>query len=283
LTEKTDTFFIISNYKTDPRYLLEYCQDYLICDQSESPELRQTLSSYRFVETPHTGHNITDYFSFFADHYDNLPEFMALIKGNIIGRHLSREFFERVYRNKFFTFLYEDRDIREKVNREVFFLSQENQFLEINNSWYVPHHPHRFFSSFNDLLRFVYRDPLIPEYCCFAPGACYIVSKHQVRKNSRPFYRNLNKIMSYTLVPRFPSEAHQVERMLNIIFSSNYLVNDHMNDEFLFDAALEKQVEQERQQAKEEAGRSSPGALQGGLGRRVLKSVARRVRNLFRW
>ena len=96
---------------------------------------------------------------------------MALLKGNIIGRHVSKEYFDRVYDNHFYTFLYEDRGIRSRVDRDVFFLAQENEYLERNNSWYVStNHPLRFFSTYNDLLSFIYFDPVLPEYCCFGPA-----------------------------------------------------------------------------------------------------------------
>jgi hypothetical protein len=87
-------------------------------------------------------------------------------------------------------------------------------------------------------LKFIYKDPLLPEYCCYSPGACYIVSKHQVLKNTKEFYLNLNKIISYTLDPKFPSEAHQIERMMHIIFSSSYVTYGYMNDLTLFDNEL---------------------------------------------
>ena len=165
--KKTDNFFIISNYKHDPRYLLEYCKDYLICNQSDDSEIRNILKGTNYIETQHTGHNITDYFNFFIENYNSLPEYMALLKGNIIDRHVSKEFFNKVYDNKFYTFLYNDRNSWSKIKKDVFFLSMENQYLEYNNDWYVPYHPHKYFGSFNSLLKFIYKDPLIPEYCCF--------------------------------------------------------------------------------------------------------------------
>ena len=29
---KTDNFFVISNYNTDPSYLIDYCNDYIVYD-----------------------------------------------------------------------------------------------------------------------------------------------------------------------------------------------------------------------------------------------------------
>ena len=116
----------------------------------------------------------------------------------------------------------------------------ENVYVEKNNSWYVdsPNHPKKYFNDVDDLLRFIYKDPMIPQYCMFSPGACFIVRREQILKHSREFYRNLNKIMNYAMDPSFPSEAHQIERILPIIFTSLCEVNDWMNDEAAFEAKL---------------------------------------------
>ena len=45
--------------------------------------------------------------------------------------------------------------------------------------------------------------------------------------------------MSYGLEPNFPSEAHQIERMMPVIFSANYKVNPWMNNEIEFDKKIE--------------------------------------------
>lgn len=43
--KKTDTFFIISNYNTDPERYLEYCEDYHIYDQSPDAEIKEKLKN----------------------------------------------------------------------------------------------------------------------------------------------------------------------------------------------------------------------------------------------
>ena len=168
----------------------------------------------------------------------------------MIGRHCSREFFEQVYDNKTFTFLYDEKQYwdrfskynenKEKNEIGTTFLAMENVYVEKNNSWYVdsPNHPKKYFNDVDDLLRFIYKDPMIPQYCMFSPGACFIVRREQILKHSREFYRNLNKIMNYAMDPSFPSEAHQIERILPIIFTSLCEVNDWMDDETAFDAKL---------------------------------------------
>lgn len=236
--QKTDNFFVISNHNYDPRHLLEYCQDYIIYDQSGKQEYKEMLVGTKVVHARHSGHNISDYFTFFIEHYGDLPKTIALIKGNIFPRHMSKEFFERTYTNKYYTFLFERPEYRQS-NKRAYFLSSENQYLEFNNSWFIKEHPHWYFQSFNELLSFVYKNPVLPRYNLFSPGACYILCKAQVLKNSKEFYKNIYKIISYTNpVNPFPSEAHQIEWLCHLIYTATYDVHDYMNNEEAFSMAL---------------------------------------------
>lgn len=249
--EKSSNFFLIHNYNTVPLELLEFCKDYLIIDASDQEEVRQELER-RGLHTEYvknTGHNITSYFSYFADHFEELPEVLCLCKGNMLGRHCSRAYFERVYQNTYFTYLYEDRDSRaifsktaDKGEERIASLVSECQYIEKNSSWYAEseNHPNKYFDDFDELLTFIYQDPVIPKYCLFSPGACYIVRREQIRKNSPAFYRNLNRIMNYGLEPNFPSEAHMIERMLPLIFETACPVQLWMEDEAMFEKELSR-------------------------------------------
>jgi hypothetical protein len=236
--KKTNTFFLISNYNTDPSYLLKYCEDYIIYDQSDKSLFDISKTNLNYIRTKHTGHNISDYFQFFIDNYDDLPEFICLLKGNIVGRHLSLKHFEKVYKNKFFTYLFNDEQLP-PISKSHFLLS-ESKFVELNNSWYARYHPTKYFNNYNVLLNFIYNNPIVSKYLLFSPGACYIISKNHVLNNSREFYINLLKIINYTLVPKFPSEAHQIERMLPIIFNSSYEKKNYMNSVKEFQTELSK-------------------------------------------
>ncbi len=236
--KKTDTFFIISNFNTDPEYYTLCTENYHIYDQSNDSDIKELLSKkYKKISfSQHTGHNISDYFSFFIDNYDNLPEWMMLAKGNMIGRHVSSDYFNRVIDNKKYTFLYNDSAPVEKsfVQHHL----AEGLFLEINDSWYIKSKENRYFSSFNELLKFLFKEPIIPKWLLFSPGACYIVSSAQIRAYPVNLYKNLLKVINYTY---FPSEAYIVERMLNIIFLGNYELQDYMHHENLFDLELARQ------------------------------------------
>lgn len=249
---KTKNFFVIHNFNTIPKELLELCEYYIIYDCSTEKEIKDKLHSMNLQvkDVENTGHNITSYFSFFDEYYDKLPEVMCLLKGNMIGRHCSKEFLEKVYDNKTFTFLYDEKqywgrfskynEANEKNEIGNTFLAMENVYVEKNDSWYVEseNHPKKYFNDVDDLLRFIYKNPMIPQYCMFSPGACFIVRKEQVLRHSREFYRNLNKLMNYGMSPSFPSEAHQIERILPILFTSLGEVNEWMDDEEAFEKKL---------------------------------------------
>ncbi len=244
MPKKSKTFFIISNYNTDPEQYLDYCEQYHIYDQSPDENLKAKLKekyeqNISFVQN--TGHNISDYFRFFIDNYDNLPETMLLGKGNMIGRHLSKEYFDKVYDNQYYTYLHNDKNWKDQpgVAYHIF----DGAFLEINNSWYVSFREHRYFSNYNDLLRFIYVDPIIPYWTLFSPGACHIVTRAHVHKYPKEFYENLMIILSYTY---FPSEAHQIERLLNTIFLGNYQIQKYMDSKEAFLIALQEQEKQNK-------------------------------------
>ena len=250
--KKSDNLFLIHNYNTVPADLLSYCKDYIIFDCSDKPEVREELEkkNIRFRETPNTGHNLTSYFRYFYEEYGHLPEVICLLKGNMFGRHLTEEYFAKVCGRSFFTFLFLEPeewprfakfDAEGKKNPETgTFLSAENVYTEPNNAWYteVERHPKRFFDDPDDLMRFIYKSPLIPKYYSFAPGACYIVRADQIRLHGPVFYKNLNKLMDYGIAPDFPSEAHMVERILPILLNSAWEVNPWMEEEAAFDAKL---------------------------------------------
>jgi hypothetical protein len=236
--KKTNTFFIISNFNTDPEIYLKYCSDYHIYDQSTEAAIKDILrNKYKKISfVKNTGHNISDYFRFFVDHYENLPSRMMLLKGNIIGRHLTQEYFDHVYNNQLYTFLSNTAEPRDC--KDFAYYLYDGALLELNVPWYVSSRTNKYFATYNELLAFIFDQPIFPKWILFSPGACYIVSRDQVKKHPKVFYENLLKILDYTY---FPAEAYMVERMMHVIFSANYNLNSYMNDKFLFDDALHKQ------------------------------------------
>ena len=88
--KKSDTFFLVHNYNTVPKELIEYCNDYLIIDCSDDGKTPDELKAagYNFIHVENTGHNLTSYFHYFIDNYDNLPEHIALFPDYLLNPFL---------------------------------------------------------------------------------------------------------------------------------------------------------------------------------------------------
>lgn len=229
---------MISNFNADPMPLTRYCKDYLILDQSNDPEVISKLKSLtnpHITFASHVGHNLIDYLDFIINNYGDLPQRIAFLKGNVIGRHIDENYWMRVYRNHFYTFIFGDPNLQDKTN--IAYSTQPGDFLEINNSWYVSASTHRYFTNYNQLLSFIYKVDKFPHFLNFSPGACYIVERERILRHPVTLYVGLRKILLYGF---FPSEAWMVERMMHTIWSSNYELQDYVYNEedFLAQIAL---------------------------------------------
>lgn len=181
------------------------------------------------VEGELGGYNINEYLSFIISNYENLPETIVFIKGNILKRHVSYEFFKRVLDNKYFTSIEEWKP--RKKNNGIFlkssYISRDGGWNEINNSWYLnkEKHPTKYFNNFNTFMNFIFKSYTVPKYVRFCPGANYIVPKENILKFNKLFYKNLKQIIGYS---QLSGESHILERALFNIWNSEYQVSNAM-------------------------------------------------------
>lgn len=212
----------ISNHNNDISWVKDYPNPYVIYDRSDDQSFVNGLDH---IKSPNVGYNIYDMFSFIIDNYDNLPDYTTFCKGNIFPRHIGREKFESLMNNKFFTPLFDF--TLHKPYMPVCMFSSDGNFSEINNSWYMSDgKPRKYFNNYNDFLKFIYVDPVIPEYNTFAPGGNYVVPKNQIVKYSINFYKNLRTFVAHA---KFSAESFIIERALCTIWTSNFGVADKMN------------------------------------------------------
>jgi hypothetical protein len=246
---KSDTFFVISNFNFDPIPISEYASNFIILDQSNDPQIYnylKGLSSPNIRFSKHVGHNIVDYLDWIIENWEDMPTVVAFLKGNSVGRHIDQAHWEKIYRNKHYTFVYNDLNLENKEGTH--FSAGPSDFNEINNSWFAWSSHHRYFTSTNQLIEFLYKEPRIPDYLTFAPGACYIVESSRIKNKPISLWIGLREILNYEF---FPSEAWMVERLLHTIFFSEQEFNDYVYnvEEFLEeisripDRSLEKRKE----------------------------------------
>ena len=180
------------------------------------------------------GYNINEYLSYIISNYDNLPNNILFIKGNLLERHISPEFFKRILNNKYFTSIEEwnfEKNNTKKFFKKNSFISSDGGWQEINNNWYLnkPKHPTKYFNNFNTFMSFIFKSYIPPKYIRFCPGANYIVPKYNILKFKKSFYQNLKFIIKHS---QLSGESHILERALFSIWNSEYEVSENMKKIF---------------------------------------------------
>jgi hypothetical protein len=214
-------FLVVSNYNNDLRWVPEYSNNYVIYDhKSDKLAIPDTVDPAKVIKAPNLGYNSYNYFTFIIDNYDNLPDVTIFAKGWSFPRHVRKEYFDRVMNNECFTPL-EDWKMHHP-RFPVAFFAADGGYCEINNSWYLRHWKTKYFTNYNDFLRYMYKDPVIPRYVRFAPGGDYIVPKANILKLPKVAYQNMRLFMAHC---QEPGETHLIERAVHTLWTSNFELN----------------------------------------------------------
>jgi len=211
-----NNFLVISNHNNNVSWVLEYTDNYLVYDRSDKLTDLDSLDKNKVIKSPNIGYNLYDYFTFIIDRYDNLPDVTIFAKGNVFPRHITKEYFDSVVNNTYFTPL-EDPNIL-KASWPASMYSASKGFREINTSWYTKHFQTKYFNEYNSFLKFVYEKPTLPAYIRFAPGANYIVPKENILKLPKMVYENIRTFISHATLP---GEASIIERALYTLWTSD--------------------------------------------------------------
>jgi hypothetical protein len=219
------SFLVISQYNNDLSWISALTSNYLIYDQSEKCDYPKGIDPQKIIRSKHTGHNLSDYFSYIIDNYQNLPDIIMFTKGNVFPRHVRREYFEHIMNNNYFTPIEDAKVHNPKWPKG--YISSDGGFNEINNNLFLTKqgHPFKYFNSYNDFLRFCFKYPILPPYIRFNPAAMFIIPKAHILKYPKVFYENLQEIVSYAL---FPAEAYIVERALYTIWAGSFVLHKNM-------------------------------------------------------
>jgi len=224
----SNNFLVVSNYYNDLSWIPRYTSDnYLVYDQSDAAIYPPALNKKNVIKSAHLGHNIRDYCTFVIDHYDALPQRTLFVTGNVFPRHISRERFDQIFNNDFFTPLEDPK--KHKDNWPISFSASDGGFCEKNNSWYLftGAHPTKYFHDYNHFLEFCFQDPIIPRYIRFAPAANYVVPRENILKYPKVFYENLRTFVSHCETA-IPGESHILERAFHTIWSGNFKLSENM-------------------------------------------------------
>jgi hypothetical protein len=224
---------IIHNYNNDLTELISYLDDVVVYDCSDSISLEEriyleSISKGNFIETENIGHSLANWLDWIISNYNEPPPQFALLKGNILNRHIDKETFSNLIKNRRYTPLFHDSELIELEG--ISYLASPGLLAEVNNSWYVDDSKCKFFKSLNEFLHFFFQINFDPKFVTFAPGGNYIVQDYQISKYPIEFWQMLRKIISYDY---FVSEAWMLERLLHFIFTTETPIQDYLTNETL--------------------------------------------------
>lgn len=215
---KPDAFFVISRYKEDFSWVNDYTDQYLLYNKGEP-----ILDNPHVVNTENIGQNLRDECRYIYENYDNLPPLVAFLQAHIWD-HCRKETFDKLIYNKYFTALeyygpyptnsYEARTIN-------------GEFLEQNNSWYIPAHYNSFgigckYSSFDNFMEKYFSNYVRPDWIRFAPGAQYIVEKWQMLHYPKEFWKSLMEEQPENKM----TEGFIIERAIWMIFQNTLILRE---------------------------------------------------------
>jgi hypothetical protein len=210
-------FYCISHYDGNLEILNYIKNDNFIIYSKGSKEVTGSVKLENF------GYNLSSYFKFIVDNYDDLPKRIVFIKNNVFPRHITKDKFKKyLLRTDDFVALENPEAYSHK--RGVSFFDNKHGYFEVNNSWYLTSNKTKYFYSFNHFMNSVFSNYNKLSFLNFVPGANFIIDKKLILKYPRNFYYNLNLLMKHS---EHANESHLIERAIKHIFTEDLKLNDN--------------------------------------------------------
>ena len=219
---KPNEVAVISCFNQAPIEISKFFSKVVVYDQS-SDESIQNQIAFNFPDrilVHNSGTSLANYFHFIESNFFYLPKRIYFLKSNVIPRHISEKSFVRKTRLSGLTPMFNDLKFVDKRRKAYHLLP--GYFIERNNSWFMNFRSPTYFHTCNDLLTYMFKDPILPEYLLFAPGGNYSTYGTSIESYPLNFWRFLRFLTSYEF---FPPEAFIVERLLFTILSAEYELN----------------------------------------------------------
>jgi len=233
---------VVSNHSNHDLEWLKMTYDYgfspentLIYDRTPDnfPNKSKIDHLGKVVPSPNVGSNPYDIGRFIVDHYDNLPDMMIHIKGNLFQKETDEGTFAYTTKEKFIYALKANWFVPLDGGSHIanyFPNLVNNNFYSLPIEWELKNYTMGRIFSEEDFKRaktyprisnivefmkdlFIMEDNQVPKFISFAPAANYAVPKNCILKYSKNFYK---KMMYYTDYNDNPVEAHWFERVLKL-------------------------------------------------------------------
>jgi hypothetical protein len=224
---KSDAFFVITDYNHLPQdisksWINKYAKNYLIYDKSGRWEENENIKTQINV-----GQSVYDMFDYILNNYDNLPEMVCFVKGDVIPRHCGEEKFSKIIHNKEYTTIENYSRILDKYTEGAYSFVDENDNYHENSSevnYQVSNiHRGKYFSNYQSFLSEIFENPEFGQYIKFPPGGCLLIPKENILRFNKNFYENARMWVSWDVRP---GEAFLFERSYTSIFTSNWDIKE---------------------------------------------------------
>ena len=215
---KPKAFFVISRYKEDLSWIKEYTNDYLVYNKGEP-----ILDNPHIINAENIGMNLGDMCKFIYQNYDQLPPLVAFLQAHIWD-HCDKDHFDKLIYNDHFTALeyYGPTPANDWEARTI-----DGEFLEVNNSWYVPAHYSAKgkvckYLTFDIFMNKYFNNYVHPDWIRFAPGAQYIVEKWRMLHYPKEFWKSMMEEQP----DNFMTEGFMIERAIWMIFQNTLILRE---------------------------------------------------------
>lgn len=220
----SDKVYVISNFNFNYSYLIKDLNSYVIYDQSSVGKLPEFSSNVKYIESPHSGHNITDILDFIIENYSHLPQLTFFLKGNVVPKFIKFDRLEYFMGLNNFSSIFETKRTLKNLK---WYKKNKHLIKEKNNSWYLDFKPSIYFKSYNDFLGQFFKIVHFPRYVLFSPGASLCVERERIHFYPKEFYEKLQTLIKGEF---FPGEAYLLERVMYFMFEKKREINYEILD-----------------------------------------------------
>jgi hypothetical protein len=224
---KSDAFFVITDYNHMPQDLSEswiskYAKNYLIYDKAGRWKENENIKKQINV-----GQSVYDMFDYILNNYDNLPEMVCFVKGDVIPRHCGEEKFSKIIHNKEYTSIENYSRIIEQYTDGAYSFVDENDNYhensgEVNYTVASIHHG-KYFNNYESFLSEIFENPEFNQYIKFPPGGCHLIPRENILRFNKSFYEDARLWVSWDVRP---GEAFLFERAGTTLFTSNWIIKE---------------------------------------------------------
>ena len=158
------------------------------------------LNDFNYINIPNVGRDIHTIFYHIYHNYDSLNDYTVFLQGFAhdhspnLNKNMNK-IIDRINKNEHIPNLY--KDLGELILDGKIFCHQNINIM-------------------NDVYERIFGEKMGDKKVMFCSGAQFIVSRENILKRSRDFYKNIMDMLDYT---NMPYEIFEVERFIQVIFN----------------------------------------------------------------